>query len=146
MIDENDFILKEVKEFILDRFSFYTSIVFNNKDFHPELKLYTREMMNNTIFDLITDMFGKKQEQNVVLNTPKTWKDWIKRKHMKKKWMRWIISKFPIKYNHHHYILNEYTTFPTLDLPPDFEKRTTIVFYDYRYEGVKIEDDKDIDN
>lgn len=136
----------EIRHFIMDRFTFYNKMIFKNRDLQTPLKIYIEEMMDNTIFNLLYHMFGKLQSQDVILNTPKTWRDWIKQKHIKKKWMRWIIKKFPIKYNHHNYILNEYTTFPTLVLPPDFEKRTQLVFYSHKYEGVKeIEDDKDND-
>ena len=135
----------EIKRFILDRFVFYSKMIFKDKDLFPNFKVYTREMMNNSIFDMITYMFGMKQEQGVNISTPKRWQDWIKKKYSHKKYMKWIIKRFPIKYNHHYYILNEYTIFPKLDLPTDFERKTQLVFYDYKYEGENIEDDKNID-
>jgi len=120
----------EIKQFILERFAFYNKMIFHTDDLQSNLKIYTREVINNTIFDLIISLYGKKQERPITLNTPKTWKDWVKQKHMNKKWMRRIIKRFPIKYDQHHYILNEYTVFPDLDLPPDFEKRDKLIFYE----------------
>jgi len=87
--------------------------------------------MNNTIFDLVVRLYGKKQQQSVTLRTPNTWWNWFKFKHMHKKWMWRIVQKFPIKYDNHNYILNEYTIFPDLIIPPDLEeKHPKIVYYD----------------
>jgi len=131
MIDKDDEVkYVEIKQFILDRFDFYKGMIFKNKDLFPDFKVYTKEMMNNTIFELVSYMFGKQQKQEVRLETPKTWRDWIKKKHSHKKWMKMIIKRFPIKYNYYHYILNEYTIFPKLDLPPNFEEKEKLVFYD----------------
>jgi len=131
MIEENKNFPK-IKEFILDRFGFYTRMMFNNNDLF-ELKLYTREMINNTIFDLVFRLFGKKQEQTVTLKTPNTWWNWFKMKHMHKKWMWRIVQKFPIKFDNHNYVLNEYTTFPDIVIPKDFsENHIKIMFYDHK--------------
>lgn len=132
MIDKNEKVGVEIKEFILERFHFYVGMIFKNKDLFPKFEVYTKEMMNNKIFELVSFMFGKQQKQEVRLETPKTWRDWIKKIHSHKKWMKWIIKRFPIKYNYHHYILNEYTVFPNLDLPSDFEGKNYLVFYDYK--------------
>lgn len=130
MIDkEKEIKYVEIEEFILDRFVFYNRMIFKNKDLFPGFKVYTREMMNNSIFELVSYMFGLKQEQEVKLTTPKTWWNWTKEKNKNKKWMKWVIKKSPIKYDYHHYILNEYTIFPKLDLPTNFEGKKQLVFY-----------------
>lgn len=141
MIDKEKEVM-EIEQFIIERFYFYVGMIFKNKDLFPKFKVYTKEMMNNKIFELVSYMFGKQQKQEVRLETPKTWRDWIKKKHRHKKWMKCIIKRFPIKYNYHHYILNEYTIFPKLDLPLNFEEKTKLIFYDYKYEGENIEDNK----
>ena len=135
--NEKEVKYEDVKRFILDRFVFYNRMIFKNEDLFPSFKVYIKEMMNNSIFDLVSYMFGKKQAQEVKLTTPKTWWDWTKEKFKNKKWMRLIIKKFPIKYDCHHYILNEYTIFPKLDLPTDFQGKRQLVFY-YSEKKMKV--------
>lgn len=124
---------RKIQEFILDRFNYYTKIELNKKDISIDCfpKIFVKETIDRTVFELVLYMFGKKQEKYITLKTPKTWFNWQKMKYRKSKWMKWIINRYPIKYKFHEFTLNKHTTFPDLNLPKDFEKKEKIIYYNY---------------
>ena len=129
MINDDEFIT--YKQFILERFVIQTRKIFDNKTFTPTIRTHIRKQLDDIVFDIVYYLFGKCQNQEVMICTPKRWIDWFKEKRLGKKWMRWIIRRFPPRYKFHYYNVKKYTMFPDLDLPYDFEKKIELIFYEW---------------
>lgn len=121
----------EIKQFVLERFVFQSRHIFGKNHLKPNVRIYFRRELNDIVLNIVYYLFGKQQEQEIMITTPKRWIDWFKEKRIGKKWMDWIIKRFPIHRKFHYYDVKKYTTFPDLDLPYDFEKKLELIFYEW---------------
>jgi len=128
-------IVRRIKEIVLDRFDIAKRVHCPFIELtKPQLGVYLRNDLDEAVIDICVFIAGKSQRSEVCFYTPLTWRDMFKEKHRDKWWMRRWIKKHPIKRKTHKYNLIKYTTFPNLDIPFDFSKKTHII---YRYFDVE---------
>ena len=131
MINNNNYIQKRIKEFILKKLQYGIRCHLPKKYLDNfGFDVHMRNEVDNMVIMLTSFMFGKEQKKEIFFQTPKTWWEHFKLTNKWKWWFNWYVKRFPIKFGKHKYNVMKYTVFPKLQFPEDLKNKEKLIYYD----------------